>query len=103
PRDQRRDTPCAVRRSWRAWYLRSVLPLRGAAERGLPAHGGRTPSDRDLPNRDVRLNMNERHDPEVRRESAYRRFGTRTPRCRACGEADWRVLTGTPPDILCYE
>lgn len=43
------------------------------------------------------------NDPERRREAAYERLGTRTPRCRSCNEADPFVLTGTHPDIVCYQ
>ncbi len=41
-------------------------------------------------------------DRDARREAAYRRLGTRTPRCAECAETDPLVLTGTTPDILCY-
>ena len=47
--------------------------------------------------------MSDRQDPEIRRETAYRRLGTRTPQCQGCGARDWRALTGRTPDILCYE
>lgn len=37
--------------------------------------------------------MNERdYDYERRREAAFRRLGTRIPRCVHCGEGDWRCL-----------
>lgn len=44
-------------------------------------------------------------DAEARAEDAYERFGTRKPHCSVsgCGESDWRALTGTYPDIKCYE
>ena len=44
-------------------------------------------------------------DEDRRREQAYQRLGTRTPRCGApgCGESDWQCLTGRYPHILCYE
>jgi len=44
-------------------------------------------------------------DAEARAEAAYERFGTRKPHCTApgCTEADWRSLTGSYPDIKCYE
>lgn len=38
----------------------------------------------------------------ARVERAYRRLGTREPRCRACGERRPLVLTGTHPEIRCY-
>lgn len=47
--------------------------------------------------------MNDRQDPEIRRETAYRRLGTRSPQCLECGTRDWRILTGRAPEILCYE
>ncbi|MHB1325173.1 MAG: hypothetical protein ACYC0L_03050 [Thermoleophilia bacterium] len=42
---------------------------------------------------------------EARAEDAYERFGTRQPHCSVagCAESDWRALTGTDPDIKCYE
>jgi hypothetical protein len=43
------------------------------------------------------------HDRRVRLEQAYRRLGTRTPRCALCTETDPIALTGTHPVILCYE
>ncbi len=32
------------------------------------------------------------NDDELRSEAAFRRLGTRTPRCVICGEEDWRCL-----------
>lgn len=52
------------------------------------------------------MDTTEHHrDAEARAEDAYERFGTRTPSCTVpgCAEADWRALTGTDPDIRCYE
>lgn len=45
----------------------------------------------------------QRNDAERRREQAYERLGTRTPRCRHCNENDPVALTGRHPDIVCYQ
>jgi hypothetical protein len=42
-------------------------------------------------------------DEDRRREAAFERLGTRTPRCRECGEQDPVALTGRDPGITCYE
>lgn len=48
--------------------------------------------------------MNEQgNDAERRREAAYERLGTRTPKCRYCPETDPVVLTGAAPNIVCYQ
>ena len=31
-------------------------------------------------------------DPEARREAAYRRLGSRTPKCATCGDDRWQCL-----------
>lgn len=43
------------------------------------------------------------NDAERRREQAYERLGTRTPRCWNCPETDPFALTGTYPNIICYQ
>jgi hypothetical protein len=43
------------------------------------------------------------HDRRRRQEAAYRRLGTRTPRCQFCRETDPHALTGQAPAITCYE
>lgn len=48
------------------------------------------------------MGIQESPDGALRQEATYRRLGTRDPACRTCGETDWRALTGTDPDILCY-
>lgn len=40
---------------------------------------------------------------EIRREQKLRRLGTRQPQCAECTEVDPAALTGTAPDIRCYE
>jgi hypothetical protein len=48
----------------------------------------------------------EADEQDLRKEEAYRRFGTRKPKCvkPGCDVTDWRMLTGDTPDtILCYE
>lgn len=42
------------------------------------------------------------NDADRRREQAYERSGTRTPRCQSCPETDPIVLTGKHPQIICY-
>ncbi len=44
-------------------------------------------------------------DQRARLEKAYHRLGTRTPRCTVagCDETDVDALTGTFPDIICYQ
>jgi len=42
-------------------------------------------------------------DFEARREHAFERLGSRTPNCMFCDETDPFALTGTYPDVLCYE
>lgn len=49
------------------------------------------------------MSVHKRPDKNVRRERAYRRLGTRTPKCAQCPESDPLALTGTHPDIVCYE
>ena len=41
-------------------------------------------------------------DRDVRIEQAYRRLGTRNPKCGRCEETAPLMLTGQDPDILCY-
>jgi hypothetical protein len=45
----------------------------------------------------------ERQSKEIRNERAFQRFGTRNPKCRECNEMNPIALTGTYPNILCYE
>ena len=40
---------------------------------------------------------------ELRKEKHLRRLNDRDPRCSDCGEKEPAALTGTAPDILCYE
>jgi hypothetical protein len=42
-------------------------------------------------------------DEDRLREAALERLGTRTPRCRFCGEQDPFTLSGRDPDVICYE
>lgn len=42
-------------------------------------------------------------DRDARREAALRRLGIRDPKCARCEERDPIALTGSAPDILCYE
>src|SRR5690348_15527986 len=49
------------------------------------------------------MNDHEPTDRDMRREAAYRRLGSRTPKCAQCEERDPIALTGSTPDILCYE
>jgi hypothetical protein len=44
-----------------------------------------------------------RSSKELREERAFQRFGTRKPNCRECSETNPIALTGTYPNILCYE
>ncbi len=39
----------------------------------------------------------------LRKETAYERLQTRTPRCQHCRETDPLALLGIHPDIVCYE
>ncbi len=40
---------------------------------------------------------------ELRKEAAYERLQTRTPKCQHCREANPLTLQGSHPDITCYE
>jgi hypothetical protein len=40
---------------------------------------------------------------EVRQEKQLQRLGNRKPQCKLCGESDPAALTGTTPNIVCYE
>jgi hypothetical protein len=40
---------------------------------------------------------------EKRREEDMRRLGGRNPSCVICGETETSALTGTAPNIICYE
>jgi hypothetical protein len=40
---------------------------------------------------------------DMRREKARRLLGVADPRCARCGESEILVLTGTHPNVLCYE
>src|SRR5215831_20506000 len=42
-------------------------------------------------------------DRAARREAAYRRLGTRQPKCQYCSETDPLALQGVAPDLLCAE
>ncbi len=42
------------------------------------------------------------NDADRRREQAYERLGTRTPKCQSCPETDPIVLTGKHPQSICY-
>lgn len=39
----------------------------------------------------------------IREEQQYRRLGTRKPSCNVCEEREPAALTGTDPNIVCYE
>src|SRR5262249_24030201 len=43
----------------------------------------------------------EQYQRMLKRQS--RRLGTREPRCTECGATDPPALTGSHPDIVCYE
>jgi hypothetical protein len=40
---------------------------------------------------------------DVRREKHMQRLNSRNPRCKECGEESLAALTGTTPNIICYE
>jgi hypothetical protein len=40
---------------------------------------------------------------EGRKEKQIRRLGVRLPRCKSCGQSKVAALTGTEPNIICYE
>src|SRR4051794_29597977 len=48
-------------------------------------------------------NKDKNQSKEIRQEQAFRRLGTRKPSCRECNETNPIALTGTHPNILCYE
>lgn len=43
------------------------------------------------------------YDEDKAQEVAYERLGTRDPKCTKCDEREPAALTGTEPEILCYE
>src|SRR5262245_64684053 len=91
PTQSAQTTPVARRRS-------RAQPAQPAGRDPPPAHSPTHPPARPRATQPAAP-----PDRAARHEAAYRRLGTRQPKCQRCTETDPLALQGVAPDLLCAE